>query len=493
MTILIELNDITNLNNTTAVTQLNQNSETIEGGFTTALNVTGDQMQGTLDMNSNQIINLPIPATANSPARLQDISTLAGGGTVTNIPSGGASGNVLTKSGTTPYTATWGSLTISGATYTAGQGITLSASAFSITNTGTATGSFGAAASVPVLTINAQGQITSATTVAAAGGGSLSSGTFGATGTTVQVVVSGGVITSLTSVSIGIAGSQVISGTISGSVIASASLGAGNVNGGVTGTLPASNMVLTDITTLSNLASLGTITTGTWNNSTGSITIATGNVTTVTTQILKSTSSILTPDGGNWTASGFVNATGNIYNLSSSAGIVATIVTGAVGGFTAQGFGNSPTNLFQGAGGTYSSPTAIAAAQGIGSFIFQGYQGSAYSATKARIQVFSTESGNWTSGAQGCGFEFDTTASGTTNRVQALRVVNGVIIGSGTTDPGAGIYISTAYTVTSLPAGVTGARAFVTDATATAYMSTVTGGSTNIVPVFYNGTHWVIA
>src|ERR1700683_3640755 len=83
MTIDISLNTLANLQNeNTAVTQINQNSSTIEGGFTTALNTTGDQMQGTLDMNSNQIINLPTPGTANSPLRLSDLTNFQGGGTV---------------------------------------------------------------------------------------------------------------------------------------------------------------------------------------------------------------------------------------------------------------------------------------------------------------------------------------------------------------------------------------------------------------------------
>ncbi len=108
MTITIELNDLTNLQNeTTAITLLNQNSETIEGGFTTALNTTGDQMLGTLDMNSNQIVNLPSPATAQSPLRLTDLNTFIGGGTITNIPSGGVTGEALVKKSNANYDTEW--------------------------------------------------------------------------------------------------------------------------------------------------------------------------------------------------------------------------------------------------------------------------------------------------------------------------------------------------------------------------------------------------
>jgi hypothetical protein len=51
---------------------------------------------------------------------------------------------------------------------------------------------------------------------------------------------------------------------------------------------------------------------------------------------------------------------------------------------------------------------------------------------------------------------------------------------------------TTGYTVANLPTGTTGVRAYVTDATATTFNSTVAGGGSNIVPVFYNGSNWVI-
>lgn len=50
-------------------------------------------------------------------------------------------------------------------TYTAGTGLTLATNQFSITNTGTA-GTYGSASLIPVITTNAQGQVTSVTTAA---------------------------------------------------------------------------------------------------------------------------------------------------------------------------------------------------------------------------------------------------------------------------------------------------------------------------------------
>jgi len=65
--------------------------------------------------------------------------------------------------------------------------------------------------------------------------------------------------------------------------------------------------------------------------------------------------------------------------------------------------------------------------------------------------------------------------------------------GTGTLRP---LYISTgSITVASLASAATvgaGSRAFVTDATATTFLSTVTGGGSNKVPVVSDGTNWLI-
>lgn len=50
-----------------------------------------------------------------------------------------------------------------------------------------------------------------------------------------------------------------------------------------------------------------------------------------------------------------------------------------------------------------------------------------------------------------------------------------------------------AYTVATLPTPAAGMRAYVTDANATTFMSTVAAGGANVVPVFYDGTNWKIA
>lgn len=107
----ITLNPIADITqSTSAQNTINANNQVIETAFLDVLSLSGtapNQMQSQLDMNSNQILNLPSPATANSPLRLQDLSTFTGGGTITNIPVGGTTGQVLAKHSNTNFDVQW--------------------------------------------------------------------------------------------------------------------------------------------------------------------------------------------------------------------------------------------------------------------------------------------------------------------------------------------------------------------------------------------------
>ncbi len=107
----LTLNSVGNLIDTvTAETTLNNNNTALTTAFENTLSRDGtspNQMGSTLDMDSHQIINLPDPATAQSPLRLQDLSTFTGGGTVSNIPIGGVVGQVLTKRTNADYDIDW--------------------------------------------------------------------------------------------------------------------------------------------------------------------------------------------------------------------------------------------------------------------------------------------------------------------------------------------------------------------------------------------------
>ena len=54
----------------------------------------------------------------------------------------------------------------------------------------------------------------------------------------------------------------------------------------------------------------------------------------------------------------------------------------------------------------------------------------------------------------------------------------------------AGTFGMKGYTVGTLPTGVTGAWAYVTDASGPTYGATVVGGGSVVTPVFYNGSNW---
>lgn len=106
----ITLNDVGDLTSfTTAAAVINANSAAIETAMENTLSRDGtspNTMSNNFDMNSNQILNLPAPATAFSPVRLQDVQT---GGTITNIPAGGNTNDRLIKTSNIDYAVGWGS------------------------------------------------------------------------------------------------------------------------------------------------------------------------------------------------------------------------------------------------------------------------------------------------------------------------------------------------------------------------------------------------
>jgi hypothetical protein len=106
---LTNVNSFTN--DTTAVNAVNGNFTAITTAFTDVLSRSGvspNQMTSALDMNTNQIINLPAPSTVNSPARLIDVVSNP---TIT-VPGTGTSGHTVpfldganTWSGTNTFNA----------------------------------------------------------------------------------------------------------------------------------------------------------------------------------------------------------------------------------------------------------------------------------------------------------------------------------------------------------------------------------------------------
>lgn len=95
---------------TTAATTINNNFTAISNAFPDALSRSAEspaQMEANFDMNSFQILNLPAPATTNSPLRLSDLESFIGSGVVSGLPAGGTTGQVLGKLSNVDYNANW--------------------------------------------------------------------------------------------------------------------------------------------------------------------------------------------------------------------------------------------------------------------------------------------------------------------------------------------------------------------------------------------------
>lgn len=108
----INLTDLVNLQNeTTAVNAINTNNAILETALDNTLSRNGtapNQMGAAIDMNNNQIFNLPAPSTVNAPARLIDVTS----NPTIVVPGTGTSGHTVpfldgnnTWSGTNTFSA----------------------------------------------------------------------------------------------------------------------------------------------------------------------------------------------------------------------------------------------------------------------------------------------------------------------------------------------------------------------------------------------------
>jgi hypothetical protein len=157
----------------------------------------------------------------------------------------------------------------------------------------------------------------------------------------------------------------------------------------------------------------------------------------------------------------------------------------------------SANNNFFRIDGTVSSPSNLANAEIIGALNFGGWGAAA--AQGGRAQMLATTLEAWTA-TFGAGFQFNTTAAGA-SRAQAMYLKGGIIVGAGSTDPGAGNLQASgkltpgSFTVGTLPAG--------SNAGDTVYASNCrvfNGGGTQEGAgagtgglVSYNGSAWKIA
>jgi hypothetical protein len=217
--------------------------------------------------------------------------------------------------------------------YSAGTGLTLTGTVFSLTNTAVTAGSYGSASAVSTFTVNAQGQLTAASnTSIAINANQVTSGTLD----TARLSGSYTGITGVGTLSTGTWNGSVISPTYGGTGVNNgsntitlsgnlATTGAFNLSVALTGatsvTMPTSGTLLTDtVAILSNLSTVGTITTGTWNGSViGSTYGGTG---------VNNGASTLTMGGSVTHAGAFTQsftATGNTSITLPTAGTLATL------------------------------------------------------------------------------------------------------------------------------------------------------------------------
>ncbi|MNK12013.1 hypothetical protein D3C87_300690 [compost metagenome] len=84
--------------------------------------------------------------------------------------------------------------------------------------------------------------------------------------------------------------------------------------------------------------------------------------------------------------------------------------------------------------GTAASPSAVLSGDSLGMIYGRGYGATGYaSASRVRLTMYAGE--NWTDTAQGSGFLFETTASGTTSRSEKMRLDPSGYLGIGTLTP----------------------------------------------------------
>ena len=284
---------------------------------------------------------------------------------------------------------TWSNFSTSGS-YTAGTGLTLTGSAFSITPVGTA-GTYGSASAVPVFVTNASGQVSS-----------------------------------VTNTSIAISGSQITSGTV----------GSSYISGSYTG-----------------ITGVGTLTAGTWNASVIGATYGGTGVATLTGLAYGNGTSAFTAATGSQitTAIGntFVtNATNATYLIGGAAGQIHYQSASNVTAFTAAGTSGQVLTSAGTGTPTWTTPTTGTVTSVSGTGTVNGITLTGTVTSSGSLTLGGTLGSIANSQLTNSSITFGSTAVSLGTTVSAL---NGVSIGATTASTGAFTYASLSSTTSTTP------------------------------------------
>ena len=207
----------------------------------------------------------------------------------------------------------------------------------------------------------------------------------------------------------------------------------------------------------------------------------------------------IVPIGTNTVMGNSTSATASMAALSVGG---CSSATSALKWTTNTGFGcNTSINAATLGGATFAAPGAIGSGTpSTGSFTTGTFNADSVGVASAQISVKGASNSN-----QQLLIGYDTTNNvgiiqsvfqSTAYEPLNLNPNGGVVnVGAGLSATGAISATTTTktggYTVATLPAGIVGMHAYVTDATAPTFLGLLVGGGTVTTPVFYNGTAWV--